>query len=159
MPALPPCSGPSCDKTAVSECARCHAAAYCSAACQGADWPLHKTHCKPPSAQAQSLAGALQSILAKWAQQRTFTRYLDGNRASADPCNAAPVGLRESLSGGHAEAWAVDWDRGLTAEEAALVRNPQYRAALLLAQLPGDAARSSSGGGGGAAAAAGKELD
>ena len=162
MSSLPLCSGPSCGKAAVSECARCHAAAYCSADCQKADWPLHLKHCKPPSAQAQSLASALQSILAKWALQRTFVRFLDGNRANAAPANAVPVGLRESLAGGNADAWAVDWDRGLSAEEASLVRNPSYRAALLLAQLPGDAARSAAAGGGGGsggAAAAGKDLD
>jgi hypothetical protein len=160
------CSGLTCTAVALHECARCHAAAYCSVACQTADWPAHKPHCRAPSAQAQALAAGLQAILGKWAAQGTFTRFLDGNPANGAPGNAVPASLREALSPANLAAWRVDWDAALTSEEAALVRSPAYSAALLLARLPGDPPRgeaaatpapapAAAGGGGGGASASG----
>jgi MYND finger len=35
-----------CPATATSRCARCKSVAYCSRACQRADWPTHKEQCK-----------------------------------------------------------------------------------------------------------------
>ena len=141
MPPAPKCSGITCSAVALHECARCHSVAYCSADCQRADWPLHKPHCRAPSAEAQSLVAAVQSILGKWAAQGTFTRYLDGNRQNAGAGNAVPAGLRECLKPANLAAWCVDWDANLSREEVELVRNPSLCAALLLAQLPGDAPR------------------
>ena len=48
--------------------------------------------------------------------------------------------LRDCLQPGTVDAWRADWDMNLTPEEVEVVRNPTYRAALLLARLPGDAA-------------------
>jgi hypothetical protein len=40
---------PKCSARALRRCGRCKAQWYCSQACQGADWPLHKLSCAPPA--------------------------------------------------------------------------------------------------------------
>lgn len=41
----------------MSKCARCRVPYYCSAACQRADWPAHKSTCRRDAAQLPSTRG------------------------------------------------------------------------------------------------------
>ena len=132
------CCGPACAKPASSMCQRCKASAYCSRECQAADWPQHKALCREPSAESVKLAALMQSVLRKWGEQGNFIRFMDGKIQNSAVANLRYVSLRDCLQ--HVDAWTADWDMNLTAEEIEVVRNPTYRAGLLLARLPGDAA-------------------
>ncbi len=133
------CCGPACAKPASSMCQRCKASAYCSRECQAADWPQHKALCKEPSAESAKLAALMQSVLRKWGEQGNFIRFMDGNTQNSAVNNLRFVTLRDCLQPSTVDAWRADWDMNLTKEEEEVVRNPTFRAGLLLARLPGDA--------------------
>ena len=146
------CCGPACTKPANSMCQRCKSSAYCSRECQAADWPQHKAQCKEPSAESVKLAALIQSILRKWGEQGSFIRFMDGNSRNSAANNLRFVDLRDCLQPATVDAWRADWDMDLSEEEVEVVRNPTYRAALLLARLPGDAAEPAAAPSGGQSA-------
>lgn len=73
------------------------------------------------------------SVLAKWQAQALeqpsgFIRFLDGSKANYAVANMVFVTLPQCLQ--HFDGWVTDWDRELTEEEAALVRDPEWRKTL-----------------------------
>lgn len=71
------------------------------------------------------------SILAKWNDQGSFIRFLDGNTLNCHITNLTPVSLGDAMQHVDGEdVWKVDWDMNLTPNEIALVRSPEWRAGL-----------------------------
>ena len=100
--------------------------------------PHHRNvafHWTIPCASYHSLCMADQarqaltaSILGKWRAQRTFIRFMDGNKRNTAANNLVFVSLPDCLA--NIDAWVADWDMELTAPEVDLVRDPQWRAGL-----------------------------
>jgi len=69
------------------------------------------------------------SILSKWREQQTFVRFLDGDTLNCHVENLQYVPLKAALE--HIDDWKVDWDMDLSAEEVALVLDPEWRHQIL----------------------------
>ena len=127
-------------------CSQCKAAVYCSRACQKEDWKAHRVECRQMGlerAACREISKAKEdkgnvdrdsltsSILAKWRDQGSFIRFLDGNTLNCAITNLTPVSLGDAMQHVDGEdVWKVDWDMCLTRNEIALVRSPEWRAEL-----------------------------
>ena len=83
----------------------------------------------PPAAPAPAPpTDATTSILNKWREQGAFVAFVDGDRHNCAAANLRWVTLREAME--RIDTLVCDWDDPLTPQEAALVRDPAWRAGL-----------------------------
>ena len=73
------------------------------------------------------------AILAKWKAQRSFVRFLDGDKSNCAAANLQYISVKDGMA--HFGEWVFDWDMDLTPKERKLVMDPEWRAGLTFTEV------------------------